>query len=188
MPAMRRWITEWRGPGASPKLTVMHARADVPIGPQLTALQALWTGLRGGQSDEYTWTIPLSVEVLDDATGTLTGEETAAGPNTGVGSGSADPTADAAQVLLRWRTSAIVGGRRLQGRSFWPGLTTSSIAAGNLSPITQGIFQGAVNTFVAADVGFTVWSRPKAGSDGVQADITSATVWSEMAVLRRRRG
>lgn len=188
MADMRRWVTEWSGPGHSPKVTVMHARADQPIDDQLAALQALWFGCRGSQASLYGWLIPYEVEIIDEATGTLIGTETAVGDNSGVGASNVGPAADLTQVLLRWNTGVIVSGRRLQGRTYWPGIIATASDGGNLAAPVRAVMQGAVSGFVAAAQGFGVWHRPKSGADGQLAVLTGGSVWSEFASQRRRRG
>lgn len=188
MALMRRWITEWTGPGHSPKLTIMHARADVPINPQLTTLYNLWNGFRARLSAQFGFLIPYDVEIFDDATGQLVGQETASGSNAGVGSTAAAPVPDSSQILIRWRTGAIVNGRRVHGRSFVPGCGLDSMSNGNLASSAETALQGFTNTFVNAQTGFTIWHRPTAGADGLQADILTSDVWNEFAVQRRRRG
>jgi hypothetical protein len=65
---------------------------------------------------------------------------------------------------------------------------------GNLSVSTQGAIATAANAFIAASPEFGVWHRPRyEGEDHVLVSpgafwpASVASVWNELAVLRRRR-
>ena len=99
-------------------------------------------------------------------------------------------TACAAPAGLRieWRTSAIVNGRRLRGRTFIVPLPTSVYESnGTILAATLATFATAANAY--RDAGVFSQSQPSIYSrtHGVQADITSVIVPDEVSILRSRR-
>nr|CRY94864.1 hypothetical protein [uncultured prokaryote] len=90
---------------------------------------------------------------------------------------------NAAMALIRWRTGVFTSGRELRGRTFIPGLTDTAVdATGNLATAAAGTLQSAADTLVSTS-DFAVWGSTTAQA----ATVTSASVWSEFAVLRSRR-
>jgi len=134
------------------------------------------------------WTVETSGRELDDTTGTLTGVWSNATAQTGAGATAGQCVPDSAQVLLRWFTDAIVGGTFLRGRTYIPGLSTANILDGNLAVATVTGIQTAINNFMTATETFGIWHRPVGGAGGAFELVSTGSVWSEFAVLRRRRG
>lgn len=188
MTNLRQILTDWTTASGSGKVTVMYFLAAESVVDQRAAIHDLFNDMGVGLDDSCSFTVRTSGVEIDDETGTLIGSWSEPTAQTGTGDGSGQPVADAIQVLLQWQTPAIVGGRFLKGRTFVPGLGNGNEAGGNLAPTAQTTFQGIVDTFVDSDVGFGVWHRPAAGSGGSFDQVISGTVWSELAVLRRRRG
>lgn len=187
MPLLREIITSWTGPGHSPKLSIMYFDAEVPLEPQREAIRQFVFGIRGMLAG-YSASVARVGDVIDDATGELVGEWSSTVDASVSGTGVTPSVADASQALVRWRTSAIVNGRRLRGRTFIPGISSQYLSAGNLSGSGVTTITGAASAFVTSAVGFRVWHRPSGGSGGQSADVTSASVWEEFATQRRRRG
>lgn len=124
------------------------------------------------------------IRQLVTATGELTGEVATAGSVAVNGTSSPPQLADQSNMLLRWRTPLVVGGRRLIGRSFWPGIAASyssggQPSAGDVFPIVP-ILQNWVDSTSGA---FVLWSRVH----GVVAPVTSAGIAPFWASQRRRR-
>jgi hypothetical protein len=156
---------------------------------QRAALGAFFGAVDAIQAGQVSWTIRTSGRELSTSTGTLAGQWTDATAFTGSGGGvSTSSIADASQALVRWRTDTIVNGRFLQGRTFLPGISTSSILAGNLTAAAQTIINNAAATYIASLAQPVVWHRPTGGAGGSQDVVVTGTAWSELAVLRRRRG
>lgn len=132
---------------------------------------------------------------IDPATGDTLGITNAGAgvPTQGTSAGAPLPTAN--QALIRVATQGIVRNRRVRGKIYVPGLTTSGITDGRLSNATIT----ALNNAAAGLVGGTgstrlvVWSRPNDSffpgqtTPGQEFTATGTSVWNEFAVLRSRR-
>lgn len=183
----REILTEWSTPSGSDHRTVMFFDPVGNVATQRAALKAFYDTIKSQLDNAVTWTIQTAGRELDDTTGTLTGVWSESTVSTGVGVVNGEPVADASQVVMQWRTGTIVNGRFLQGRSFIPGLSSSHLSNGNVSSTVQTAWTTAGQTLMAVASGLQVWHRPVAGSGGLADDVTSAAVWSELGVLRRRR-
>lgn len=100
------------------------------------------------------------------------------------------PYSAASGAVINWRTNDVRFGRRIRGRSF-------IVPLGNTAYDSQGTLAGptlaSLGSFASEIVGgdfdseFGVWSRPKDGTGGVFATVTSYNVPDMAAVLRSRR-
>jgi hypothetical protein len=89
---------------------------------------------------------------------------------------------------MRWDTSIIINHRFLRGRTYIPGMSTGGMVNGNVSSSIVSAWTTAGQAMITAGKGFGVWHRPVLGVGGEFHQATVATVWPELAVLRRRRG
>lgn len=182
-------LTAWQTAGGEAGLSVMFVEPVTDMAATRAALAALYTGIEDRLDTGTTWTIATSGRVLDPTTGALTGEWSEPTSQTGQGATTTGTNvADATQALIRWNTGAVVNGRFLKGRTFIPGLSTSALSDGALSSATQTDFLTSLSTFLAAGAGLGVWHRPTSGAGGSFHLVTAASVWSELAVQRGRRG
>lgn len=184
--------TLWSGPGSADKRTIMYFEDTAVFSTTRAAVAAFWEALEGNITADYTWVVAAEGRRLDTATGGLTGVENDPTVYQGAGTGTAgSQVADATQALIRWATGIIVGGRRLQGRTFIPGTPRANTQGGNLSSFAVVGISSTANTFISGlgtDNKLVVWHRPSTSSGGVAHPVTQASTWSELAVLRRRRG
>lgn len=183
----------WNVGGANPGVTVFHGRNDGVISDQDTIeelaarARAFFDAVKGLVPGAVTWTFPGEGIEMNTSTGVLEDVYTFAPPAsvTGTGAGNYGWPAGA---RVEWRTPAIVSGRRLRGRTFLVPITTNAMEAnGTLSAGTITTMTNAANTFFSQSV-FTdcapcIWSR----THGILADITSALVPDEVAIMRSRR-
>ena len=137
-----------------------------------------------------TITFPTEMEELDTATGDLEGTlpiDTLTNVVGTVPGAFSSPTG----ACVSWSTGQIVNGRRLRGRTFL-------IPLGQTSYQTDGTLLDAVRTGIVAagttlssfqdNLVLAIWHRPApGGSDGVAAQVGSASVTDKAAVLRSRR-
>ncbi|HKZ21570.1 MAG TPA: hypothetical protein VJQ57_15875 [Acidimicrobiia bacterium] len=185
---VREIITEWTGPGSSPKLSIMYFDETPTIASQRAALGTFWNAVDANVSNLFAWQVRSEGRELDDATGALTGfwnENTA---QAGAGGSPTAPVADATQALIQWLTSSIIGGRRLRGRTFVPGLPQTAISTGSLASGIRTAIDTAADALVSSGAGLQVWHRPQNGAGGSAVAVSAASVWSEFAVQRGRRG
>jgi len=166
----------------------MYFDASVAVASQRTALHTFWTSVKAVQSTGTVYTISTAGRELDDATGALTGAWSEASVKNGAGGSGSVPVPDSDQALIQWRTVSIVNGRFLRGRTFVPGLGIGQTAGGNVLGTAVTNIQTAANVLIASAAALEVWHRPIAGSGGSSDAVSTATVWTEFATLRRRRG
>lgn len=188
MTNLREILIEWNTASGSGKRTVLNFFADIPVASQRTAIFNWLTAIKPLLSSGTQFGVAISGREFDDVTGTLTGAWTETSSKSSNGTGTGQPVADSTQVLVRWRSPDIVGGRFVQGRTFVPGLVVGNLSNGNVVGSAITTLQGAGNAMIASAAGLVVWHRPIAGSGGSAHTATTCDIWSELAVLRRRRG
>lgn len=128
------------------------------------------------------WAIDDEVLEVNVLTGQTEGVFTVSGAS-GAGADTGDAVPNAAMALIRWRTGVFLGGRELRGRTFIPGFTETSVQAnGNVSDTAVQALNTAAGTLIStSEVG--IYSPTK----NAFADATSASTWTEFAILRSRR-
>src|SRR6478752_4701630 len=115
MAAIRRIIVNWNGLAGLPGVSVFYSLDSVT--GQLAALRTFFDSLKLAFPAPLQWSFPGSGDVLDSATGTLTGGWTDTTPSSVTATGSGQH-ASGVGMFVKWNTAAIVGGRRLKGRTF----------------------------------------------------------------------
>ena len=186
---MREVLTDITTPSGSGKVAVMYFDETQPADPQTAAVQAFWSGIAPQLDQAFRFRVRSNGRLVDEATGQLQGFWSGVGYTEVTGQGSGGAVADATQVLVRWRTGVVRNGREVRGRTFIPGLNRVNLASGNIGEAYRSAIEVEANDFLTTtSIGFGVWARPKAGSPGALVQVTDADVWSELAVLRRRRG
>lgn len=191
---LKEIVTAWNLPSGANHVTVMYFDTTAFISAQRTALNTFWTSVKALQTNNCSYTIETSGRVIDDATGGLVGSWSDATARTGTGANGPPQVDDQAQGLVQWRTSTILNGRFLRGRTFVPCIAASQLSNGNLAAGSVTALQTAGNALVAAAAGFRVWQRPLKDPithvitrAGGSASVDTATAWTEFAALRRRR-
>jgi hypothetical protein len=127
------------------------------------------------------------VEEVDPATGLITDVHTTS-QSTFAGASASEPSPWAAQVLARWRTGVYVGGREVRGRTFFPGPLESNITDGVLPVVAVNAYDliwsthlADADTLAAGDR--VIWSQ----THGAAYNVSSASTWNQLAVMRSRR-
>nr|CRY96740.1 hypothetical protein [uncultured prokaryote] len=170
------------------KVAVMYFDETVPPEECVDYVSDFWTSIVPYITPATTFQVQGSGRDVDEATGALTAFYNVASSALIAGSSSTQQVADATQGLVQWRTGIVLGGREVRGRTFIPGLSQSSVIGGNLAPQTRTGIETNANILGGPITGLGVWRRPKEGTPGQLVQVSTATVWSELAVLRRRRG
>ena len=154
----------------------------------LTALNAFYESMKQIVPLGVTLTVAGSGDILDDATGGLTGQWSHGTDTQHLGAGNGNYMV-AEGVLVRWKTSQIHNRRRLQGRTFFvPCISSIFSASGWLAEASRAQLQGYVDTLtLATPQEMVVWGRPKAGAGGVTGAVTAGIVETKPCVLRSRR-
>lgn len=184
--ALREIITDWNVDGNGGGSSIMYFSTVETPAEQRADLAALWAALAPRLANTTRWTIRTEGREIDPATGGLTAAWVEGTSRTGLGSGGATPVPNAAQMLLRWKTNVIAGGRFVRGRTYVPGMDQSNVSGGGINSSTITAVNTALTNFIGS-VGFAIWHRPKSGQPGSQAGVTDGSLWNEMAVQRKRR-
>lgn len=184
---MREILVDWTTQAGSGMVGVFNFSDETPVNAQRVALGAFLGGMDEQLRTTTTWTVRQEGREVNDATGTLTGEWLDSAVVEGNGAGAQSAVADATQALIRWSTGVVVNGRFLKGRTFIPGLEIDVLSGGNLTTAAQVAFTTAADGLATAGVGFSIWHRPTSGAGGSLHAVAAGSVWSELAVLRRRR-
>jgi len=180
-----RVTTSISGFSGGPYLSQMHFSEALGALAQdaADAVKVFWAAVDNLMANDLTWTVPGEVEQFDPANGNLTGIVAVTG-GTGTGADATSYLPPANQMLIRWRTGTFVGGREIRGRTFIPGVTEAGTADGVLEASWQSTLLSAANALIAdTDSELQIWSP----TQGATADVASASVWNQLAVLRSRR-
>lgn len=161
MAAIARIRVEWVGtvgPGVStfycPDTDVSTAHAGVR-----TFFDTIKTQFPSGISFSF----PNAGDLIETATGQLTGSWTAATQASVQGTAAGSARAAGVGLRVQWRTGMIAGGRRISGSTFLTDLTTTVYEAnGTLASATVTSVSAAGAALVGLGV-LGVWSRPRNG-------------------------
>ena len=184
---MFRYVVEWSGPSIEGlAVSVLHFMPGAPPAP--ADIQSAFLNLATAIPTNVVLTFPTGGDEIDETTGQLVGgwsSGAAPAPVSGVNSPNA---AAGVGACVTWNTGAVVGGRRVRGRTF-------------IVPMEAGMYEpdGTINaqplsnlvTFSTGLIalGLAVWHRPTGpgASDGSSHAVTSAKISDRVAVLRSRR-
>lgn len=152
-------------------------------------VKQFWTDCASTLDNGVTFTVESNPRRYAAATGELQQIFSVAEQAPVSGSLSSSGVPRAAQALIRWSTADIVNGRAVKGRTFIPGLVSSTITdTGQLSQGAMDDLDAAAEAMITGSGGtLSVWHRPVDGAGGSEHLVTSASVWSQFAVLTSRR-
>ena len=127
-------------------------------------------------------------DIINDATGTLTGAWSATQP-AAINCSGAGNYSGSTGAVVHWFTNGVVRGRRVRGRTFLVPLvasaydTNGSLSSSAISSITTA----ADGLIAAAGITPAVWSRPTGFASGAAFEVVSSRVPDLAVVLRSRR-
>jgi hypothetical protein len=178
----------WTVPGGGTGYSVFHLN-DPSDGTQAqlsaVAIRGFFSANIGLFPDDVTIEFDDEMRVLSN-TGTLQSVWPIAPPASVTGTQTLNYSR-AAGIRVNWLTGAIVGGRRLNGRTFLvPASSGAFDTVGQVNDATVTAVQGTAQDLIDdldAQAGLVVWSRTHAFTAGVQ----SASVPKAGAILRGRR-
>jgi hypothetical protein len=190
----------WTTTSGSGKVSVFNFDPADSVASQRAALDAMLAGFLGALHNSTFYLVSPAGREWNDATGELVGAWTDTTPYDGFGTVTGEPVAEASQVLIQWQTGDIADGRFVRGRQFIPGCSNVNLEDGELETTIRAALQGNAQGLITAAVGFGIWHRPKyvpADPPGSGPSVlerpgsfhaaTSASIWSEFAVQRKRR-
>nr|CRY96192.1 hypothetical protein [uncultured prokaryote] len=186
MAIVREITINWATPGAAPGVSVLHFNTAINVADQRQALLTFLSTNGTWFAQGATGTIATEGREFEDTTGTLTGGWTDPTAKKFTSSGTSPAVVNAAQLLVRLKTGVVVNGRFLQGRWFLPGAGLNTMTQGEVLITTVNALNNGLVILIAAS-GMVVWHRPGTLGAGMAATVSSATLWNEFAVLRKRR-
>lgn len=183
---MLRVRTSFSGPSGTPWLSTFYFSGnDSQSGATdaNNAVGAFWSAVDNFMRTGITWGTLAQVDELT-AAGVLVGGYPVT-PATGAGGDAATgQLPSAVQALVTWDTGAFVGGRRIKGRTFIPGLTEAQNFSNSLEATFSAALTTAATTLNAlASPELSVWSK----TNNAVITVSAAQVSPKWAVLRSRR-
>lgn len=190
---LHRIRSTWNGTTGLPGISTFYSSAP-PSDLELLAIQNFWGDIAAFIPDAVTIQVEPFGDILDTATGQLTGSWdvgiTVPLVNcTGLGGYAAN-----AGLCLGWNTEAVVDGRRLKGRTFLvPAAPVCFSGGGTPSSETSQIRTAAEEMATVFAGRLQVWHRPRPGlggapgSGGSVGTIIGAYISSRTSQLKSRR-
>ena len=194
MASMYRVRSVWSGFSGAPGYTNHYFGTTDPLlaGASLACadVRAFWNAIASQFPDDVQINVETAVQIVEDSTGVVEDELTAAATAAVNGSGSGSYAAPVG-ASVEWRSSDFVNGRRVKGRTYLVPLLGSAFETdGTLSGTPLSSIQAAASGLVAAASNMVVWHRPTdpgTSSDGSLHLVATANVSDRAAVLRSRR-
>lgn len=182
---LNRLRVTWNGLGGLPGLSTFYLRDEET---DVSAVKTFFTSIKDNFPSALSWDIPNGGDVIDTATGALTGGWTGTNGGTVAATGGSGTFASGVGARVQWTTSTVINGRRVRGSTFLvPLLGACYSSSGDLAATQRGVMQSAATALAASDL-TVVWHRPDAGaSNGSLVDITGAVVPTRVTTLRSRR-
>lgn len=186
----------WTGP-SQPLISTFYGDGSAGTASQAAAaVSAFMAALDDNLNSAYTWTLEPDVRELNEATGALI-SITPVTPASAV-CGSGGTLVDLLQGLIVWRTTEVVDGRLLRGRTFVPGIEEGRNAAGG---VPESTFRDSVSGTAAALIATAtfqpvVWHRPVYSGppdarvldrEGSFAEVVTGVMSSKWSYLSSRR-
>lgn len=186
MASLRKIPVEWVGASGLPGVSVFYSIPSATTA--LADLVAFFDAIKALFPSSLSWTVPDSGDTIEDTTGELTGSWTGAGGAVVDAAGGTGPYAAGTGAYVQWGTNAIVGGRRLKGRTFLCPLVTSVYENnGTIASTPLSTMLAAAQT-LAGQASISIWHRPGSVlAGGESASVVNATVRDQVTSLRSRR-
>lgn len=151
-------------------------------------LATFFNAIKGSFPSQVVWNIPPSGDIIDIASGRITGSWTG-GTQASVVGAAAGAYVAGTGAYVRWQTSQIRDGRRMKGRTFLCPINSGLYdTSGTLADATVTVFQTAANA-LAGTGSLTIYGRERVtgSGDGQAATVTGAVVPDRVTSLRSRR-
>lgn len=193
MTVMYRVTTEWSGFVGAPGYTNFFFETTDPLaeGAQeaADATRDFWANLADYFGNATTLQVQGEVATMNDEDGSLEDLIPLASTPTVVTGTSTAGIASSSGFLVRWKTDTVVGGKRVNGRTFLvPGATNQFEANGTLKSTAIAAIAGAGQDLIDdVDSNFGVWKRPVSGAGGVFATAVTASCPDKSVYLSSRR-
>nr|CRY97470.1 hypothetical protein [uncultured prokaryote] len=186
MAEMLEITTRWTSTLARSGLSIMYFNPTATVETARLAWGSYLNAIKGELNVGTRATVATEGRVIEAETGELTGMWSDTTTVSYGGASSSEPVANASQVLLRWNTVIVINGRMVKGKTYIPGLSSSSTGGGELPSGPRATFTTPMTTFITTAMP-VVWHRPGPKGPGLAVPVSSGSVWNELAVQRRRR-
>lgn len=191
--AISRVSVRWAGFPGAPGYSNFHFQgsgtaADVQAEADL--VDAFMDAARALMPSSVTVEVQSTIEILDDATGELTGYVTLEEPYEPRGGAGGSTFSGPTGAVVNWLTNAVINGRRVRGRTFLVPLGTGAYQAdGTLTPAALTTLNSAASILSGAGFtsGFGILTRPAGGGPIGFSEVVGHRVPDLAAVLRSRR-
>ena len=186
MTQLQRTRVTWAGFKGGPGVSTFYSDGTSPA--NLDALRSFFASFAAMLPTGLTIQVAGDGDIIDDATGTLTGSWSGTQPAVVSGTGTGG-YAGAVGGMVTWVTGTVHNGRRLKGRTFMVPLASGAFSgSGVLYATFATTAKSAADTLIAATgPDWYVWGRPGPKGPGTSAPISSAVAGNLVAVLRSRR-
>ena len=170
------------GPGVT---TFYWNEADTGFQPKVIAF---FNAVKNVVAVGVTWTIPASGDLIDVATGEITGAWVD-GTSSSVASAQAGNYAAGVGARIAWQTSGIRNGRRVRGSTFIVPVTVAGYDAGGTlaTSVIDACNTAAGTLFTAGATGLRIWSRPGPSGAGQANTVLNGSCPDRVSWLRTRR-
>lgn len=184
---MWRLRATWSGaPVVGPGLTTFYALDGSPGFP--AAVRTMLNTWASSIPSGITITVPNNGDVIDPATGTLTGSWTDGSAPAPISTTGTGVFARGVGAQVRWRTLGVVAGRRVVGSTFIVPINAGGFESdGTLGSATIAALLAGPTAYIAAAPYACIWSRPKGARPGTTHLITAASVPDRPSWLLSRR-
>jgi len=187
MANLARVRVEWTGtPVVGGGLSTFYFN-EVHVGFQAD-LQAFFDAIKGVFPSLLVWRIPGSGDLIDEASGALSGTWTE-GADVSVTATGVGQYPLGVGARLTWRTAGLTNGRRVTGATYLAPLLSGQFEGSSaLVPAVVTLFNTAGNSLVTASAGeMVVYTQPVNGAGGKGSEVTSASCPDKVSWLRSRR-
>jgi len=187
MPNLARVRVEWAGtPVVGGGLSTFYF--DEAHSGFQADLQTFFDAIKGVFPSLLTWRIPGSGDLIDVATGGLSGTWTEGSDLTVSATGVGQyPLGVGAR--LTWRTAGLTNGRRVTGATYLAPLLSGQFEGSSaLVAAVVTLFNTAGNSLQSASAGnMMIYTQPRPGTAGAASAVTAASCPDKVSWLRSRR-
>lgn len=190
----------WTIPGAGTAYSILHFRGagigeidDADADAATMQTYAFFNSIKAYLPGVVKIDVLSDVEVIDDATGTMTDVRLSTTREQVVGGSGASATWSAPSgACVTWNTGGVRNGRRVRGRTFVVPLATMAYGSdGTLDSTPLSTMQAAATLLAQpfSNRQLVVFARPTApgAGDGLSVPVTSARITDQAAILKSRR-
>lgn len=174
--------TYWDSAGGTGAALATEAAARV---------RAFFNSLASSFAGGSVWTPNLTVDEIEETNGVLVNQYSATAPAAVAFTGTGTSLPPQTQYLLRFNTATFTGGRRISGRMFLGPCLLGGMTTGGIPTTTQvtalNNAAALLGTTIVTPMSQRVWHRPKNGTGGLTAVVTSRQASTAYSVLRSRR-